>query len=169
MKNTNIKKLTVTAIFVTLAIVGSLFSFPLLGSRCAPVQHFINILCAIFLGPTYGVAAAFLASLLRNILGLGTFLAFPGSMCGAFLSGILYKYSKKFVLAYFGEIFGTAIIGGMLSYPVALLLMENSSAALFTFVIPFFISTSVGTIMAIIIITTMQKSGIIQQLTEQLQ
>ena len=59
-----------------------MFSFPVLASRCSPVQHMVNILCAVFLGPWYGFAAAFLASLLRNLLGLGTLLAFPGSMVG---------------------------------------------------------------------------------------
>lgn len=168
MNSTNIKKLSLTAIFATLAVIGSLFSFPVFGSKCTPIQHLINILCAIFLGPSYGLAAAFIASLLRNLLGLGTLLAFPGSMCGAFLAGILYKYGKKPVFAFIGEVFGTAIIGGMLSYPVAAFLMGNQAAALFTFVIPFFISSCGGTIIAIFLVLTMQKSGLLKQLKAQI-
>ena len=91
----NIKKLTLTAFFAAIAVAGSLFSFPVLGSRCSPIQHLVNVMCAILLGPWYGLAAAFLAALLRNILGLGTLLAFPGSMCGALLSGVLYQWMKK--------------------------------------------------------------------------
>ncbi|MDD7403283.1 MAG: energy coupling factor transporter S component ThiW [Butyribacter sp.] len=168
LNSTNIKKLSLTAIFATLAVIGSLFSFPVFGSKCTPIQHLINILCAIFLGPSYGLAAAFIASLLRNLLGLGTLLAFPGSMCGAFLAGILYKYGKKPVFAFIGEVFGTAIIGGMLSYPVAAFLMGNQAAALFTFVIPFFISSCGGTIIAIFLVLTMQKSGLLKQLKAQI-
>ena len=41
---------------------------------------------------------AFVTSLLRNLMGTGTLLAFPGSMCGAFLCGILYKYGKRLPL-----------------------------------------------------------------------
>ena len=115
----NIKKLTLTAFFVAIAVAGSLFSFPVLGSRCSPIQHLVNVMCAILLGPWYGLAAAFLAALIRNILGLGTLLAFPGSMCGALLSGLLYKWMKKLPAAYIGEVVGTGIIGGMLSYPIA--------------------------------------------------
>ena len=77
MKKTNIQKLTVAALLCAVAVVGSLFSFPVFGSKCAPVQHMVNILCAVLLGPWYGVAVAFVASLLRNLLGLGTLMAFP--------------------------------------------------------------------------------------------
>ena len=121
----NIKKLTLTAFFAAIAVAGSLFSFPVLGSRCSPIQHLVNVMCAILLGPWYGLAAAFLAALIRNILGLGTLLAFPGSMCGALLSGLLYKWMKKLPAAYIGEVVGTGIIGGMLSYPIAAVLMGS--------------------------------------------
>ena len=161
MNSTQIKKLTLTALFAALAVVGSLFSFPVFGSKCAPVQHMVNILCAIFVGPWYGLACAFVASLIRNALGLGTLLAFPGSMCGALISGLLYKYFKKTYAAFAGELVGTGIIGGMLSYPVALLLMGNESAALFTFVVPFLISSLGGTIIAAILVTALQKVGVV--------
>ena len=36
MKKSNLKKLTVTAILAAVAVVGSLFSFPVFGSKCAP-------------------------------------------------------------------------------------------------------------------------------------
>ena len=58
----NIKKLTLTAFFAAIAVAGSLFSFPVLGSRCSPIQHLVNVMCAILLGPWYGLAAAFLAA-----------------------------------------------------------------------------------------------------------
>ncbi len=79
----NIRKLTVTALFAAVAVVGSMFSFPVFGAKCAPVQHLVNILCAVLVGPWWGLAAAFIASLIRNLLGLGSLLAFPGSMLGS--------------------------------------------------------------------------------------
>ena len=142
----NIKKLTLTAFFAAIAVAGSLFSFPVLGSRCSPIQHLVNVMCAILLGPWYGLAAAFLAALIRNILGLGTLLAFPGSMCGALLSGLLYKWS----------------------YPIAAVLMGNQTAALFTFVVPFLISTVGGTIMAIVITMTMKKTKVLAKFQQQI-
>lgn len=164
----NIKKLTLTAFLAAIAVAGSLFSFPVLGSRCSPIQHLVNVMCAVLLGPWYGLAAAFLATLIRNILGLGTLLAFPGSMCGALLSSLLYKWIKKLPAAYVGEVVGTGIIGGVLAYPIAAVLMGNQTAALFTFVVPFLISTVVGTIMAIVITMTMQKTKVLAKLQQQI-
>ena len=153
------KKMALCAVFIACAVVGSMFSIPVLGSRCSPVQHLVNILCAVFLGPWYGLAAAFLASLLRNMLGLGTLLAFPGSMCGALLSGLLYRWLKKLPAAWLGELFGTSIIGGLLAYPVAAFIMGNSAAALFAYIIPFMISSGGGTIIAAIVTAALKKSG----------
>ena len=111
MKKTNVKKLAVAGVLCAVAVVGSLFSFPVFGSKCAPVQHMVNILCAVFLGPGYGVAAAFAASLIRNILGLGSLMAFPGSMFGALLCGVVYKKTGNILATLLGEVFGTAILG----------------------------------------------------------
>ena len=164
-----VKKLAMAGVLTAVAVVGSLLSFPIFGSKCAPVQHMVNILAAVVLGPGWGVGIAFCASLLRNLLGLGSPLAFPGSMCGALLGGLLYKYGKKLPFAYIGEVVGTGIIGGMLSYPVAYLVMGNKAAALFTFVVPFLISTCGGTIIAIIITLPLKKSGMLGRMKESLE
>ena len=83
----------------------------------------VNVLCAVLLGPGYGVAVAFLASLLRNLFSLGSLLAFPGSMCGALLCGLIYWKTRSLPATLAGEVFGTGIIGGLLSYPVAIAFM----------------------------------------------
>lgn len=168
MKQNHTKKLAIAAVFIAIAVVGSTLSFPIFGSKCAPVQHMVNVLSAIFLGPWWALGAAFCASLLRNLMGLGTILAFPGSMCGAFLSGLLYKYTRKLMGAYVGEVFGTAVIGGMLAYPIASLILGNSAAALFTFVVPFLISTAGGTIVAAVITIALKKSGFIDKMNREL-
>lgn len=164
----NTKKLALSAFFAAVAVVGSTFSIPVFGAKCSPVQHLVNVLCAIFLGPGYGVGAAFVASLIRNLMGLGSFLAFPGSMCGAFLSGVMYRYFKKMPTAYIGEVFGTGVIGGILSYPVAAFIMGNSSAGIFTFVIPFLISTVGGTILAIVITMALKQLDLIERIKDTL-
>ena len=167
-KNSNTKAIALTAMMAAVAVVGSTFSFPVLGSKCAPVQHLVNVLCAVFLGPWWGLAAAFLASLIRNLLGLGTPLAFPGSMCGALLAGLLYQKTKALPAACAGEVIGTALIGGMLAFPVARLIMGNTGAALFTFVVPFLISTAGGTIIAAVVLTVIKQTGALAQLKAQI-
>ena len=167
-KNSNTKAIALTAMMAAVAVVGSTFSFPVLGSKCAPVQHLVNVLCAVFLGPWWGLAAAFLASLIRNLLGLGTPLAFPGSMCGALLAGLLYQKTRALPAACAGEVIGTALIGGMLAFPIARLVMGNTGAALFTFVVPFLISTAGGTIIAAVVLTVMKQTGALAQLKAQI-
>ena len=116
-----------------------------------------------------GLAQAFIASLIRNLIGLGSPLAFPGSMCGALLGGLLYKYGKKLPFAYIGEVVGTGILGGMLSYPIAYLVMGNKAAALFTFVVPFLISTCGGTLIAIVITASLKKTGVLGRMQASLE
>ena len=94
---------------------------------------------------------------------------FPGSMCGALLGGLLYKYGKKLPFAYIGEVVGTGILGGMLSYPIAYLVMGNKAAALFTFVVPFLISTCGGTLIAIVITASLKKTGVLGRMQASLE
>nr|WP_300305866.1 energy coupling factor transporter S component ThiW [uncultured Anaerostipes sp.] len=155
--NCNVRKLTVAAMLVAVSVVLSAFSIPIGASRCFPIQHLVNVISAVFLGPLYGVIMAFCTSLIRNLLGTGSLLAFPGSMAGAFLCGMVFSYTKRLIPTYFGEVIGTGIIGGMLCYPVATLLM-GQEAALFTFVVPFLMSTVCGTIMAAVILGVLYRS-----------
>ena len=164
MKKSSIRKLTLAGLLVAVAVVGSLFSIPMFGSKCSPVQHMVNVLGAVFLGPGYAFGMAFVASLLRNLLGLGTLLAFPGSMIGALLCGLLYKAWPRLPVAYAGEVFGTGILGGMASYPVAALLMNNASAALFTFVPSFLLSTAVGAAISVLVLAALGRTQVLSQI-----
>lgn len=153
----NLRKLTVAGMLVALSVILSTFSIPIGASRCFPIQHMVNVIAAVFLGPLYGVSMAFCTSLIRNMIGTGSLLAFPGSMAGAFICGLVFYYTHRVSLTCFGEIIGTGIIGGMLAYPIASLMM-GQEAALFTFVVPFLMSTTVGTIIASVIIGALYKT-----------
>lgn len=163
-QTTNTKKLALAGVLTALAIVGSFLSFPVAGSKCAPVQHMVNIFAAVLLGPGWGVGIAFCASLLRNILGIGSLMAFPGSMIGALCCGLVYKKYKNLSLTCLAEALGTGILGGIAAYPVALFLMGAAPAGLFIYVIPFLISTVAGSILAFLLISVFQKSGVMAQL-----
>lgn len=135
-------------------------------SKCAPVQHMVNILCAVLLGPGYGVAAAFVASLLRNLLGLGSLMAFPGSMFGALLCSLAYWKTRNIPLTLLAEVFGTAILGGLCAYPVAVLFMGKSvgEIAFYAYVVPFFISTAGGAALSGAILSILSRSGVLRKL-----
>ena len=171
MRKTNVRKLAVASVFCAVAVVGSLFSFPVFGSKCAPVQHMVNILCAVLLGPGYGVAAAFASSLIRNLLGLGSLMACPGSMVGALLCGVVYWRTINIPATLAGEVFGTAVLGGLCAYPVAILLMGQSASqvAYYAYIIPFLISTGAGAIISGAVIYSLKKAGVLQAMTESLE
>lgn len=164
MKKNQTKKMCVASILCAVAVVGSMFSVPVFGSKCAPVQHMVNILCAVLLGPWYGVAVAFGASLLRNLMGLGSLLAFPGSMFGALLCGMAYWKFKNIPVTLFAEVFGTGILGGLCAYPIAIALMGVSAGevAFYAYVIPFLVSTAGGALLSAILIGALRKTGVLE-------
>ena len=166
MKKLSVKKLALAGMLCALCVVGSVFSFPMFGSKCAPIQHMVNVTCAVLLGPWWGVGVAFVASLLRNLLGLGSLMAFPGSMFGALLCGLVYAKTKNLIATLVGEVFGTGIIGGLLSYPVAVAFMGvvAGSIAFYAYVVPFLVSTVGGSILAGILVFTLQKSGALKSM-----
>ena len=173
--NNKTKKLAIAAVLSAVAVAGSMFYFPVFGSKCAPVQHMVNIFCAVLLGPGYAVGAAFVASLLRNIFSLGSLMAFPGSMIGALLAGVAYKATKKpwlnLGLALVAEVFGTAVLGGLCAYPVAIFLMgvEAGSVTFYAYIIPFLVSTVGGSIISGVIISALQRAGVLAQVQKSLE
>lgn len=166
MKANNVKKLAISGVLCAVAVVGSLFSFPVFGSKCSPVQHMVNILCVVLLGPGYSVGAAFSAALIRNLLGLGSMMAFPGSVFGALICGIAWKCTGKLPAALLGEVFGTSILGGLCAYPVAIFLMGQSAAniAFYAYIIPFLISTTAGAIISGVLLYGLKKAGVLRHM-----
>jgi len=157
------KRVSLAGLFIAIAVVGSLFSFPILGSRSAPLQHLINVLSAILLGPMYALGVAFGASLIRNLLGWGTLLAFPGSMFGALLAGLFYKYTKRVSLAFIGEVVGTSILGGLAAYVIAGW-MGITDVAFTAYILPFFLSTIVGSIFAVILYKALERRQVFENI-----
>ncbi len=162
----NIRKLTIAALLVALAVVASPLSLPMGAARVFPIQHIVNVLAAVILGPAYAVMQAFVTSLIRNIIGTGTLLAFPGSMMGALMAGLLHKKFGKgvktnLIPAFAGEVFGTGVLGALLAYPIARFLMGRE-AAMFAYVIPFLLSTLTGAAIAVIILRAILNTGILE-------
>ncbi len=164
---TNVKRLALSGLLVAVAVVGSSFSFPVGVSKCAPVQHMVNVLGAILLGPWYAVGVAFVTSCIRILAGTGTLLAFPGSMVGALICGLLYKKFGNTVSAFIGEVIGTGVFGAILAYPIAALLLSKQ-AAIFGFVIPFSISSFGGATISAMLIFALKRTKTIAAITNEL-
>lgn len=155
-----VKKLTSAALLIAIGTLSAhLIYIPAGVSKCFPVQHAINVLGAVLLGPDYAVAIAFVISCLRNMFGTGSLLAFPGSMIGALLAGLAYKQWRNLPAAMTGEIIGTGILGGLTAWLIASTLLGSKAVAWF-FIPPFLVSTIGGSIIAGLLL----RSGLLAQL-----
>ncbi|WP_374963646.1 energy coupling factor transporter S component ThiW [Lysinibacillus sp. RS5] len=154
----SIRKLTIMALLVAIAVAGSTFvSIPTGIARAYPVQHAINVIGAIILGPVPTVMVAFVTAIIRILAGTGSLLAIPGSVIGALCAALAYKYSGKMWLAGVGEIFGTGIIASLIAVPYAHLLMGTSVAALF-FMPAFLTSSTIGAILGLVVASNLRKT-----------
>jgi len=120
----------------------------------------INVIGAVMLGPAYAVGIAAAAAIIRNILGVGTLLAFPGGMIGAFLAGLAYRSFKNIYLAGLGEIVGTGLLGALASAWLVAPLLMGKSMALATLIVAFSVSTMGGSIIGIVALHLLRKAGI---------
>ena len=154
--------ITTMAVFVAIGTLGSqLLWFPAGIAKAYPVQHAINVIAAIILGPGPAVIIAFMIGLLRNLLGLGTLLAFPGGMIGAFLAGFFYQRIGKKVWAAIGEVIGTGIIGSLFSVPFAKIVLGSSFGALF-FMPSFLVSSITGAFIAVFIVSRVKHESLVR-------
>lgn len=159
----NTKKMIIMTMFVAIAVAGSTFvSFPAGIARAYPIQHAVNVVAAIMLGPIPAVTIAFLTGLIRILTGTGSLLAFPGGMIGALLAGVLYKQYGKTWLAAVGEMIGTGVIASLFAVPYAKLLMGTTFTAFF-FVPPFLISSVSGAVFGLFLAVRLQQTNIGRQ------
>ncbi|MGN4126425.1 energy coupling factor transporter S component ThiW [Lysinibacillus sphaericus] len=157
-----IRKLTIMALLVAIAVAGSAFvSIPTGIARAYPVQHAINVIGAILLGPVPTVIIAFVTALIRIFTGTGSLLAIPGSVIGALCAALAYKYSDKVWLTGVGEMFGTGLIASLVAVPYAHLLMGTSVAALI-FIPTFLTSSIIGAILGMIVASSLRKTVLIK-------
>ncbi|MCM3117456.1 energy coupling factor transporter S component ThiW [Neobacillus sp. MER 74] len=155
------RKLTLTAMMIAIGtLTSNLFYIPIGFTKVFPIQHFMNVISAVLLGPYYAVAQAFGVSLLRNLLGTGSLFAFPGSMVGALLASLLFWKTRKLYLALIGEVIGTGILGAMLSYPIATLFL-GQKATLFGFIPLFIFSSFAGALLGFLILTVFLRKKVL--------
>ncbi|HWP79098.1 MAG TPA: energy coupling factor transporter S component ThiW [Candidatus Acidoferrum sp.] len=161
-------KLTFLSLAVAAGVALSPFSIPLGVAKAFPVQHAVNVLLGVLLGPIPAVGAAFVTSLIRVMMGTGTLLAFPGSMIGAYLGGWLYQKSRgKILFAFAGEVIGTGLLGALAAYPVAAFVMSRD-VALYAFVLPFTASCAVGAAISVVLVMALRQAGVLDMMQRRL-
>jgi len=154
------KKVALAVILVAVAVSLSPIFIPVGIAKCFPAQHMVNVMAAVMLGPFYAVVIATISAIIRNILGLGTLLAFPGGMIGALLAGLAYRAFRNIYFAGVGEVIGTGILGALASAWLVAPVFMGKSMALAVLIIAFSISTLGGTLFGIIALHLLRKAGI---------
>ena len=165
-RNAHLFKLIVLSMLVALGVVIS----PILRIEgMCPMAHFINITCAVLLGPWYALLCATTIGVLRMLLMGIPPLALTGAVFGAVLSGLLYRASGgKLICAVLGEVIGTGLIGAIVSYPVMALLYGKTELT-WMFYVPLFISgTLIGGTIAYFFLMAMRKNGMLKTMQQKL-
>jgi len=173
------KKLAIVIVFSALGVaIAPFFWFWFLGTKAYPTQHMINAILGVLIGPFWAAIAAIFIGTIRNMLGIGTFYAFPGGIPGGIVVGIIYWFLKRLklsekarLISAFAEPIGTLLIGVPLSLllfapwmmdPKLLGLIEKEGT-LFAFLIlgaGWALSCVLGSIIGFIILLILNRVGI---------
>ena len=165
-KNKHAAKLVFLAMMTALGVVIS----PILRVEgMCPMAHFINVTCAVMLGPWYAFVCALSIGIIRmTCMGIPP-LALTGAIFGAFLSGMLYRMSRgRLVWAFAGEVIGTGIIGAILSYPVMTFVWGKTGLTWFFYVPSFIAGTLIGGTIAFLFLKHLQKARLLSMFQETL-
>lgn len=166
MRNQHLVKMVFLAMMTALGVVIS----PILRVEgMCPMAHFINVTCAVFVGPYWAFACALMIGILRMVLMGIPPLALTGAVFGAFLSGLLYRLSKgKLIFAFLGEVIGTGIIGAVISYPVMTLLWGYTNLTWLFYVPSFTAGTLIGGSLAFLFLKQLVKNGMLTKIQQAL-
>ena len=158
-KQSSTRKLALAAVLTALSVVLGSLSIPVGVTKVAPSQHMINAIAGVLLGPWYAVVMAIMTATIRVSLGVGTIYAYPGSIFGGLIVGLVYRYIKKTDYAALMEPIGMVVIGATLSALVVSPLI-GGSATLYFFWLAFAASCIPGSILGFLIIKLLRRSGV---------
>ena len=164
MNSRQIRKMVLTAMFACLSFVLCTFVyFPAM----APFQHFVNVIAAVFIGPWYGMLAAFLCGVLRMMSGR-TIISVLGAIFGALLAGLFYRRTHRFWSLILGELIGTGIISAILCYYPMKYIYGMDLQSPFYY-IPFFVPASfVGSCLGVAVLLMLRRSGVMKRMLSML-
>ena len=136
-------------------------SFPIGIAKVNPTQHFVNVIAAVLLGPGWATVIAAIIGVIRNATGMGTLLAFPGGMIGAFWAGIAYKYFHRTYFAAAGEIIGTGLIAPVVSALLVAPFLMGKNIPLLALIPSFISSTIIGALLGVMALRLLKRADII--------
>lgn len=130
-------------------------------AKINPTQHFINVVAAVLLGPGWAVTVAGVIAVLRNVMGVGTLLAFPGGMIGALLAGLAYRYGRRLLPTAAGEVVGTGLIAPVVSALFVAPVLMGRTIPLLALVPSFLGSTLAGAVLGVMALRLLDRADIV--------
>lgn len=149
-----LRRLVLAAMFAALATVLGTFSVPVGPTKVAPLQHTVNAIAGIFVGPWYAAAAALVTATLRYNLHTGSIFAFPGSPFGALVVGYAYRLLRNDSAALF-EPLGTGIVGATVAWWI--FQPPASHHTLWWFMVAFLASSIPGAVIGYIVVRVLRR------------
>lgn len=146
------------AIFGALGAALGWISIPVGPTKIFPLQHTINAIAGILIGP-WAVISALIAAIVRFSTGMGTIYAFPGSPFGALAVAVIFKVTKKDFSALF-EPLGTVFVGGTLSGLLMAPFISANAPTVWFFWTAFAASCIPGAILGYFIVKIVRKSHV---------
>jgi len=158
----NTRKTAYAVVLVAIGVALAPYtSFPIGIAIVNPTQHFVNVLAAVLLGPWWAVLTAMVIGILRNAMGVGTLLAFPGGMIGAFLAGMAYRMLRKTWAGAVGEVIGTGGIAPVVSALFVAPILMGKAIPLLALVPSFICSTVAGALLGVLALRLLKRADIV--------
>lgn len=156
---TRLRAMLLAALFAAAAVLLSPFSFPVGPSRCFPFQHTLNVVAGVLLGPWWAVGSAFAASFVRYTTGMGTILAFPGSLFGALAVGLasrtILRGQRIRAWSALAEPCATGTLGALVA---ALIVSPEAVGGMFaTLSVAFLISSVPGAALGLLVLKGLER------------
>jgi energy coupling factor transporter S component ThiW len=152
----HLRRLVLAAMFAAMATLLGPLSFPVGPTRVAPLQHTINAVAAVMIGPWYAAGAALVTAILRYNLHSGTIFAFPGSPFGALVVGYAFRWLRS-DLAALAEPLGTGPIGATIAALVFQPLI-GSHHTIWWFQVAFLSSSIPGAVLGFVVLRALRPA-----------
>lgn len=159
VRRSETRRVAYAVVLAALAVALSPISIPTGVARLSPTQHLINVLAGALVGPWWGLGVALVTSIVRNALGLGTPLAFPGSIFGVMLAGLIYRATRNAYLTGLGEVIGTGLIGATVGGLLVAPYIMGKAIGLTVLVVPFLLSSVLGAALGVLGLMALGRAG----------
>lgn len=153
------RRLALAGLFAAIPIVLSPLHIPIAGAKALPWQHAVNAVAGILLGPWYAVLAATVTAIIRNLMGTGTLLAFPGGLSGALVVGVAYRLWRDDRVALLEPV-GTGPVGATLGALIVMPFLMGKTVPLGVLMTAFLASSIPGAIIGYLVLKVIRRAGV---------